>query len=295
MAQSTEFPQFRWIPPKSWTNANRSYPTDIKWIVIHTTEGSEGSESAENGALYDQRRTDGTSAHFYVDSNSIVQCVKTADISHTARVTGNRHGIHIEICGRAGQSDNQWNDDVSVATLRQVALLCRTLLNKYSIPIVKLTTSQVASKRVGFCGHNNISDAFGESDHWDPGPNFPWSRLFDLIEEDGVSKEEVLDALTTSVPFQSEGIGNEAARRGVGNKSLRALIEYVWAELSWNNKVKIEEILTAISEDPNVNIVFDAEQIALLSEQISTRIPEGPSAQEIATAVGNEEAKRMQS
>lgn len=183
MAQSPEFPQYKWVPPKSWTNGRKSGQPTV--IVIHTTEGSEGPNSAEDGAAYDQRRTDGTSAHFYVDSDSIVQCVETTDEAHTARQTGNDIGIHLELCGKAGQSASQWADPVSSATVENAAEVCRTLLGKYpNIPIVRLTPAQLRAGERGFCGHVDISNAFGESDHTDPGPNFPWARLFDLIEEE---------------------------------------------------------------------------------------------------------------
>ena len=55
MAQSPEYPDLRWMPPRAWTNANR---TSAQLIVIHTTEGSAHGQSAEAGAAYDQRRTE---------------------------------------------------------------------------------------------------------------------------------------------------------------------------------------------------------------------------------------------
>jgi outer membrane receptor for Fe3+-dicitrate len=103
MAQSPEYPDLPWLPPKSWTDASRS---GVQLIVIHSTEGSSHAQSAEDGAGYDQRRTDGTSARYFVDSDSIVQCVRTADQAHTARAQGNKRGIHYELCARAA-----WNDD----------------------------------------------------------------------------------------------------------------------------------------------------------------------------------------
>lgn len=191
MAQSAEFSEYLWVPPKSWTNASRRWMDPTHLIVIHTTEGSEGPSSAEDGAAYDQRRTDGTSAHFYVDSDSIVQCVKTEDKAHTAKGEGNTRGIHIEVCGRAGQSAAQWDDPVSRATVEKTAELCVRLLGKYPCPVVKLTGSQVRNGVAGFCGHKDISDAFGQSTHTDPGPNFPWGRLFSLINaEVGMSATE---------------------------------------------------------------------------------------------------------
>lgn len=189
MATSPEYPQYTWVVPKSYTKGRQSGCPTV--IVIHTTEGSEGPSSAEDGAAYDARRTDGTSTHFFCDSTSTVQCVRTTDTAHAAMYSGNRIGIHIEICGKAGQSSSQWDDDVSQATLRQVASLCRVLLADYPWPVVHLSPSKVRGGAEGFCGHDDISEAFHESDHWDPGPNFPWGQLFDLIEEDIVTPEDM--------------------------------------------------------------------------------------------------------
>src|ERR1044072_1350292 len=106
----------------------------VRYIVIHYTAGSERSTSAEDGAIYDQKRTNGVSTHFFVDRNSIVQCVRTSDRANAARHRGNRLGIQYELCGTA-QTRAQWLDAASYATLKlaakQVARDCR----KYNIPV----------------------------------------------------------------------------------------------------------------------------------------------------------------
>jgi hypothetical protein len=169
------------MPPASWTNANR---TSVQLIVIHTTEGSEGPMSAEDGAAYDQRRTDGTSTHFFHDSDSTVQCVRTEDIAHAARHQGNLRGIQHELCGSAYQGSAGWADPVSQGTLRQAARQCARDARKWGIPVRKLTVAQVADGVKGFCGHVEITYAFPQDNgtHTDPGPNFPWSQFLDLVQ-----------------------------------------------------------------------------------------------------------------
>lgn len=178
MAQSPEYPDLRWVSPKSWTNANR---TSVQLIVIHTTEGSSHGQSAEDGAAYDARRTDGTSAHYFVDNTSTVQCVRTNDQAHTARGEGNRRGIHYELCGRAGYSAAWWADNYAEAMLRRAAKQAARDSKKWGIPVRHLTVAQVKAGAKGFCSHHDISRAFGQSDHTDPGPNFPWSRFLDMV------------------------------------------------------------------------------------------------------------------
>jgi len=186
MTQSKEFPQYTWVTPKSYTKGRK--PGQPSVIFIHTTEGSEGPTSAENGANYDARRTDGTSTHFFTDSNSVVQCVLTTDESHATRSHGNDVGIAIEVCGKAGQSAAQWADAASAATIEQTALLCVNLRKKYGkarFPLVNLTPAQLRAGQHGFAEHKDATLAWPEDHgtHTDPGPNFPWSKLFARITQ----------------------------------------------------------------------------------------------------------------
>lgn len=180
MTQSSEYPDLLWMPPKSWDNTNR---TSVQLIVIHTTEGSEHGQSAEDGAAYDQRRTDGTSTHFFHDSNSTVQCVHTADQAHAARTQGNKRGIQHELCADAADT---WNDDYHQAVLRQAARQCARDAKKWGIPIKKLNPDQVAAGTKGFCGHADVTYAFPQDNgtHTDPGKNFPWSQFLAMVTEE---------------------------------------------------------------------------------------------------------------
>lgn len=180
LAQSPEYPDLAWRPPASWTDANR---TSVQLIVIHTTEGSEGPTSAEDGAAYDARRTDGTSTHFFHDSNTTVQCVRTADIAHAARRQGNLRGIQHELCGRAGQGLTGWADATSQGTVAQAAKQCARDARKWNIPVRHLTVAQVADGTKGFCGHWDITRAFPQDQgtHTDPGPTFGWTQFLDMV------------------------------------------------------------------------------------------------------------------
>lgn len=179
MAQSPEYPDLLWMPPKSWTDANRS---SVQLVVIHTTEGAARASAAEDGASYDQRRTDGTSTHYFHDSDSTVQCVRTADQAHAARTQGNRRGIQHELCTRADSAN--WGDAYHQAMLRQAAKQAARDAKKWGIPVRHLTVAQVADGVKGFCGHWDITRAFPQDNgtHTDPGGNFPWSQFLGMVQ-----------------------------------------------------------------------------------------------------------------
>lgn len=198
MTQSPEYPDLTWVEPKSWTDANR---TSVQLIVIHDTEGSSNAESAEDGAAYDARRTDGTSTHYFVDNTSIVQCVRTADQAHAARAQGNKRGIQYELCARASFTKAQWTSaDYGLPMLERAAAQVARDCAKWQIPVRRLTSDQVAAGQKGICGHADITAAFPKDNgtHTDPGKSFPWDDFIALVKsasagnlEDDVTPEDI--------------------------------------------------------------------------------------------------------
>lgn len=180
------------IPSAKWAGSPRSFTSGRKTgqptvIFIHTTEGSEGRTSAEAGAAYDKSRTDGTSTHLFVDQDSIVQEVEFKDEAHAARNHGNDVGIQIEVCGKAGQTVAQWADLASVGSIGrciQAGYEIRKLYGRARFPLVNLTPAQLKAGQHGFAEHKDATLAWpvDGGTHTDPGPNFPWAKLFSGIK-----------------------------------------------------------------------------------------------------------------
>ena len=164
--------------PKSYSRG-RPYG-DCIWIVIHTTEGSEHARSAEDGNAYDARRTDGTSTHVFVDTDTVVQEVNSGDRAHAALAVGNNRGYQIELCGRAAQSASQWSDASSSAELLLAAQHCARVAIKLGIPVRWLTKEQVLAREKGFVTHKNITDWVAGT-HTDPGTNFPFGAFSTMV------------------------------------------------------------------------------------------------------------------
>lgn len=188
--QSPEYPDLPFVPARAYGKGRDG--KGVAYIVIHYTAGSERPDSAENGAAYDQKRTDGTSAHYFVDQNSIVQCVLTADRANAARHKGNRLGIQYELCGTQ-QTRAQWLDAASGATLRLAAFQVARDCIRYGIPARRLSVAE--TRRAwrewpdgprGIVGHVDCTLAYPEDggDHTDPGTAFPWDIFLPLVQDE---------------------------------------------------------------------------------------------------------------
>lgn len=174
--------------PRSYTKG-RARP--IQFIVLHYTAGSEGPTSAEAGVRYDKIRTDGTSTHYFTDSQGpALQEVPDGDRAHAARYHGNEIGIQIEICGTI-QTRSQWLDPVSLATLTTTAGLVAMLLGRHNLAFHRLSTAEVRAayfnrpgqRPTGICEHADCTLGFPEDggSHMDVGAGFPWDVFMDLV------------------------------------------------------------------------------------------------------------------
>lgn len=152
----------------------------IRLIVLHTMESPEKGTTAEDVARYFQNIDREASAHLCIDNNSIVRCVHDADTAFAAK-SANADGLHIEHAGKAGQSDEQWDDAYSRATLGLSAKAAAAWARAYDIPVRRLTPAQIKAGERGFCGHNDVQAAYPSSGHYDPGPNFPWTEYLQAV------------------------------------------------------------------------------------------------------------------
>lgn len=116
---------------------------DIKYIVIHYT-ANDGDTDEGNGNYF-ANNVVGTSAHYFVDDDSITQSVpdnrvawsvggnkypNTKGAAYYGKCTNN-NSVSVELC------DTKKNGvyDFTEATLKNAADLVRLLMKKYSVPI----------------------------------------------------------------------------------------------------------------------------------------------------------------
>ncbi len=149
-------------PPTTWYPAARDnytaigYTRSIRYIVIHTIEGSA------TGALsWFRNSSSNVSAHYVIGySGRIWQCVKDNDIAwHVGRMNANAIGLEHE--GWAYR--NYWTD----AQYRASAALTRWLCLRYGVPM----------DRSHIVGHVELP----YQTHTDPGPYFNWNYYMSLV------------------------------------------------------------------------------------------------------------------
>ena len=169
-----------------FTNASR---TKVDLVVIHTAETPETLTSAEATANYFRTTAREVSAHYCVDANSVVQCVKLEDVAWAAP-GANHDGIQIELAGRAAQTPAQWSDAFSKRELDLAAELVAKLCEKYAIPVVRVESAGLVGGRRGITTHADVSRAFHRSTHWDPGSGFPMAAFLSSVRRHGAGPFE---------------------------------------------------------------------------------------------------------
>jgi N-acetyl-anhydromuramyl-L-alanine amidase AmpD len=168
----------KFVKAKNFT-AGRDSSIDL--IVIHTMETPEQTSRAESVASwFAGASAPQASAHYCIDADSVVQCVKDSDIAWHAP-GANHDGIGFEHAGEAKQTGREWGDEFSTAMLDRSAALAAEKCAAYGIPVVWLSVSDLRAGRRGITSHNNVSKAFGSSSHWDPGSGFPIQRYLRLV------------------------------------------------------------------------------------------------------------------
>lgn len=168
-----------------FVRGRNAYGNTVKHgIAIHNTSNDA---SAADEASYATRRPDGTSAHFYCDATTVVQSLDTGvRAGHAGSDEGNTYAIAVEITGVNGWTRQKWLNSVAWDELGQtLAKVIRKHWPDGSFKVRRATVAQMkANPKVrAFYSHDDMRRAWGGTDHDDPGPGFPWDRLFAAVNQ----------------------------------------------------------------------------------------------------------------
>ena len=168
----------------------------IKNIIIHVTVNAPGTP-AENVAGY-QIRSQSGSYHELTDT-TIKHLIENTDdwLTWSSGNYGNDIGLHRSFVLWGTETRVQWlqYDRMLREAAKRDAEWCR----KYNIPPVKLTAADLRAGKKGFAGHLETGQAWGGTDHVDPGTGFPWDIYLGYVRDylNGTPQKEEGDVLTT--------------------------------------------------------------------------------------------------
>ena len=174
MADPIKAPCKRDYFPAYRTSGTRK-PSEIRWIVLHSTEGG----TAKSVARYFQSEDSGGSTHLVVDDKECQRCLPDGTVSWGAK-GANRYGFHIEQCGFARWTEEEWREHDK--TLRRAAYKTALHCMKFGIPARFVYAAALVQGKSGITTHVECSRAFGGS-HWDPGSGWPRDLFMRWVKE----------------------------------------------------------------------------------------------------------------
>lgn len=226
-----------------------SGPRDVStilWGVFHTTENDDNTPP-QNVARWQQDRKNNSSYNVLFGARGTT--VRSNDdnyIPWAAGWTGNQYGLHGSAVGRAARTRSQWLQHPE--QLESMAQWAADLNRRYGIPLIRLTVAGVQAKKRGFCGHLEISNAFKEVNHTDPGMGFPWDVVLNRAKE-----------INTPVERKSNIVASQDKRLDL---TLDQLVGHPWKEWpGWDQlgNRSLVDALGAIGEKLGVAGMFDTQ------------------------------------
>lgn len=169
-------------PVVHFNKGNNLPPTRV---VIHCTAGpgQTCAKGAQGTAKYFQDPKAGGSAHYITDLDETIQCAYDDVICWHAPPNPHSLGIEME-CSLAGDGKGHWGQTDHITMMHRTAKLVAQKCLQYGIPIVKLSVADLQAGKHGVCGHADVSKAFHQSTHTDPGSYFPWDQFMVWVKEE---------------------------------------------------------------------------------------------------------------
>lgn len=183
MTPKIEAPSPTYVGPPTWHGSSKNKP--ITRIVIHCTVGAE--PGAKNAALntvnYSKNTSRPSSFHYIAEDTKSYQYTYDSVVAYHAPPNGHSLGYEL-CCSLSDKGKGHWSNTDHREMLRVAAKDVAQLCLAYNIPIRKLSVAQTRAGAKGICGHDEVSKAFHQSSHWDPGPYFPWGTFIKMVQEE---------------------------------------------------------------------------------------------------------------
>jgi len=171
--------------PSKWSAPRGTTPTSV---VIHCTAATNPASST--AAYFASSAPSGSTQAIADDIEGFTMVPDDAVCAGAPPF--NQEGLHIEQPGLTSWSRTEWLKHD--AQLRRVAHHVREWCDRYGIPMTLLHAAdlkRLGEKAKGITYHAAVSEAFHQSTHTDPQPNYPWDVFMGYVtEEDEMTPEE---------------------------------------------------------------------------------------------------------
>ncbi|OBA54004.1 N-acetylmuramoyl-L-alanine amidase [Corynebacterium sp. EPI-003-04-2554_SCH2473622] len=181
------------MPPQFKADITRLTDVDSGWrdphkvpqIVLHTYEcpRESGTQALINRADWQQKSRTGSYTILVAADGKTLRANDDDYSPAAALYTSNINGFHLSFLAYAASSRAEWlkYDAQLRAGARVVADWCR----RYGHAPRHLSVAEVRGRRAkGICTHADVSAAYRESDHTDPGKNFPMDVFTAMVAEE---------------------------------------------------------------------------------------------------------------
>lgn len=279
--------EYPYVGPVAHSSGNGNLP--IHRIVVHCTAGGSDEGSARGTAKYFQMASATGSAHAITDANELVICALDPVVCWHAPPNPHSLGVEIE-CSLAGDGKGHWSLASHQKKMHLAAKWVAEKCKLHGIPIRKLTVAQLqANPSVeGICGHVDVSLAFHQSTHTDPGPYFPWSQFIGYVqaEYDALTAPPVPPAPVPEddMPWTEEqlrkmmygensryGANLWAAPTGTGTKLIAVVDGIAGAIDALSKQIASEDL----ADDTDFRTAMDALNVKL--DELKAAIPPPPA------------------
>lgn len=170
-------PAPEYVGPPKWHGQANNKP--IHRVVIHGTVSPCEPGGARNVEHLFKTTKRPSSAHYIVDPAEVLQIVYDSVVAfHAPPNTGS---IGIELCDPVVGTIKRWQDKNHQLVLDRAALLTAQLCLAYDVPIRRIGPIRLRLGWKGICGHVDVSKAWHQTDHWDPGA-FPWREFIRKVK-----------------------------------------------------------------------------------------------------------------
>lgn len=166
-----------------WIEGNQAHTSGpngtVTRVVMHATVSPCVRGGARSVARYFQSAEATGLAHYVVDPGETVYCCKE-DIS-AWQAPPNKGSIGVELCDPQAGAVDRWYDDDHKLMLSRAAVLVADICKRHSLPVTYINASGLLAGERGITMHRDVSTAWKQSTHTDPGVGFPMGHFIDLV------------------------------------------------------------------------------------------------------------------